>query len=71
MDWEQIRNSVKSQISYWRAVGKHNWAEALEQCLAKAERCQSMKDVVLDLRQRLERAEGEGQRQRFERENHD
>jgi hypothetical protein len=33
---------------------KHDWAEALEQCLAKAEQCQNMKDVVLDLRQQLE-----------------
>jgi hypothetical protein len=29
-------------------VGKHDWADALEQCLAKAERCQSLQDVVLD-----------------------
>ena len=37
-------------VPYWRAVGKLDWAEALEQCLAKAERCQAMQDAVLDLR---------------------
>jgi hypothetical protein len=60
MDWDHIRTHVESQISYWRAVGKLDWAEALEQCLAKAERCQAMQDVVLDLRQRLEQAERNG-----------
>jgi hypothetical protein len=40
-----------------RAVGKQDWTEALKQCLAKAERCQSLQDVVLDLRQRLNQAE--------------
>jgi hypothetical protein len=27
---------VDQQIGYWRAVGKQNWAEALEKCLAEA-----------------------------------
>jgi hypothetical protein len=57
MDWEHVRDRVQAQIGYWRAVGKLEWAEALEQCLAKAERCQSMQEVALDLRQRLEQAE--------------
>jgi hypothetical protein len=38
MDWEHVRNQVESQIGYWRAVGKQDWAETLEHCLAKAER---------------------------------
>jgi hypothetical protein len=29
----------------------------VERCLAKAERCQSMQEAALDLRQRLEQAE--------------
>jgi hypothetical protein len=49
-----VRAHVESQIIYWRAIGKQDWAEALEQCLAKAERCQSLQDAVLDLWQRLE-----------------
>jgi hypothetical protein len=53
MDWEQVRNHVESQIGYWRAVGKQDRAEALELCLAKAERCQAMHDVVMDLRHPL------------------
>jgi hypothetical protein len=57
MDWEKARDHVQAQIGYWRAVGKLEWEEALEQCLAKAERCQSMQEVVVDLRQRLEQAE--------------
>jgi hypothetical protein len=57
MDWEQVRYHVESQISYWRAVGKHEWADALERCLAKAQGCQNMQDVALDLRQRLVLAE--------------
>ena len=61
MDWERVRNQVEGQIGYWwRAVGKMEWAEALEECLAKAERCQSMQDVALDPRQRLEQAERTG-----------
>jgi hypothetical protein len=39
---------VQEQISHWRAVGRH--------CLAEAERCRSMQEVALDLRQRLEQA---------------
>jgi hypothetical protein len=57
MDWEQARYHVETVIGYWRAVGKREWAEALELCLAKADRCQAMQDVALDLRQRLEQAE--------------
>ncbi len=49
------------RVTYWRAVGKPEWADALEQCLAKAERCQTMQDVALDLRQRLEQNEGGGE----------
>jgi hypothetical protein len=30
MDWEHVRTHVESQISYWRAVGKQDWAEVLE-----------------------------------------
>ena len=60
MDWYHVRIHIDAQISYRRAVGKHDWADALEQCLAKAERCQSMQDVVLDLRQQLEQAEQRG-----------
>jgi hypothetical protein len=37
MDWEKVRNHVQAQIGYWRAVGKLEWAEALEQWLANAE----------------------------------
>ena len=57
MDWEKLRTHVDSQISYWRALGKHDWADALEECLAKAERCQAIQEVIVDLRQRLEPAE--------------
>jgi len=60
MDGERAQQLVQVQIDYWRAVGKSNWAEALEQALAKAERCQSMQDVIVDLRQRLEHAERKG-----------
>jgi cytochrome c-type biogenesis protein CcmH/NrfG len=62
VDWEKARYLVEGQVTYWRAVGKPEWADALEQCLAKAERCQTMQDVVLDLRQRLAQAEGGGER---------
>ncbi len=40
MDWES-NVSLEGQVTYWRAVGKPEWADALEQCLAKAERCQT------------------------------
>ncbi len=57
MDWEKAKYLVGGLVTYWRAIGKPEWVDTLEQCLAKAERCQTMQDVVLDLRQRLERAE--------------
>jgi hypothetical protein len=47
MDSEHVRTRVESQISYWRSVGRLDWAEALELCLAKADRCQAMQDAVL------------------------
>jgi hypothetical protein len=36
MDWERVEYLVDLQIAYWRAVGKDNWAETLEKCLAGA-----------------------------------
>jgi hypothetical protein len=62
MDWEQARYHVQTVIGYRWAVGKREWAEALELCLAKADRCQAKQDVVLDLRQRLEQAVGQSGR---------
>jgi hypothetical protein len=57
MQWEQIEHLVDMQITYWQAVGKHEWADALERCLAKASRCQCLQEAVVDLRQRLAQAE--------------
>jgi hypothetical protein len=59
MNWDRVRTCVESQISYWRAVRRLDWVEALELCLAKAERCQAMQDAVVDLRLRLDQAEAE------------
>jgi hypothetical protein len=40
------------------SVGMENeWADALEECLAKAERCDALQEVIVDLRQRPEQAE--------------
>ena len=33
MDWYHVRTHIDSQITHWRTMGKHDWAEALEQCL--------------------------------------
>jgi hypothetical protein len=57
MLWEHAHRLVNLQISHWQALGNHDWAEALEQCLAKAERCQTLQDAILDWRQRLTAAE--------------
>jgi hypothetical protein len=57
MDWERVEYLVELQIGYWQSVGKHSWAEALERCLAEAQRSRTMCDVALDLRQRLNQAE--------------
>jgi hypothetical protein len=34
----KVRYLVERQITYWQAVGKPEWAKALEECLAKVER---------------------------------
>ena len=62
MDWKRVQQLVEGQISYWCEVGKPEWAEALEQCLAKAERYESIREVSLDLPQRLEESERERSR---------
>jgi hypothetical protein len=58
MLWEHARDLVNQQICHWRSLGKHEWAEALEQCLDQAERHQSLQEVIVGLRQRLTEAEG-------------
>ena len=57
MEWEQVEHLVELQIGYWQAVGKHSWAEAIERCLAEAQRSRAMRDVAIELRQRLTEAE--------------
>jgi hypothetical protein len=57
MLWEHARRLVNQQISHWRSVGSHEQAEALEQCLAQAERHRKLQEAVVDLRQRLAQAE--------------
>ena len=54
MPWEKARYHVETVTGYCRAIGKQDWAEALELCLSEAERCQAMQEVALDLRLRLE-----------------
>jgi hypothetical protein len=56
MPWERARRLVNAQISNYRSTGEHEWAEALELCLARAERHRSLQEVIVDLRQRLEAA---------------
>jgi hypothetical protein len=65
MDWEQAEYAVELQIEYWKAVGKHNWTEALEVCLAEAQRSRTMQDVALDLQQGLNQAENTRRRKRM------
>jgi hypothetical protein len=62
MLWEHARRIVNQQITHWRTLGNHDWAEAMEECLAKAERYQTLQEAILDLRQRLTEAEGIEQR---------
>jgi hypothetical protein len=57
MDWEQVEHLVESQIAYWQGIGKHNWANGLERCLAESRRHRNIRDVALDLRQRYNWAE--------------
>jgi hypothetical protein len=57
MDWDQAERLVDAQIGYWSHRKRYEWVQALEQCLAQAKRCQTMQEVIVDLRQRLERAE--------------
>jgi hypothetical protein len=57
MLWDQVEHLVEMQITYWQAVGKHQWADPLERCLAKARRCQGLQEAIVDLRQRLAQAE--------------
>lgn len=62
MGWEHAKRPVREQIVSWSDARKDDWMDALRQCLANAERCRTMQEVIVDLRQRLERAEGQRQR---------
>ena len=62
MDWDQMQRHIEALIGYWSHRKQYEWVEALQQCLAKAKRCESLQEVIVDLRQRLERAEAESQR---------
>jgi hypothetical protein len=59
MDWEHPKRLVEAQIIYWSDARKDDWADALQQCLTQAKRCRTMQEVIVDLRQRLGRAEHE------------
>lgn len=57
MDWEQMERHLEAQIGCWSHRKQYEWVQALQQCLAKAKQCQSIQEVIVDLRQRSERAE--------------
>lgn len=54
MDGDRGRTHVESQAVSWSDARRDDWMDARKQGLARSERCHSMQEVIVNLRQRLE-----------------